>query len=791
MSEKKTTTAKSGADAVRELRGLCKNANHFCLNFLINPINRRLCSILYMLTKATKLWYQDQSVTLKKGSDNKSWAIKQLCGDIWVPLRNTFKSLQTPSDLECMQFVINPRHDGAQDGANGASLVGDSDMAMFAGRFAQSLVRRRTWRSAWLVYGYPGRFPLLTAGEDKQKRLLKELHELHDTYLEVATQGTEFYNAKYERRPMRKVSVYQIMEPLRANAWETKDEIQTQVDLRNRCFKQSRLVENGFLAEKLKESKMPAHEMAESTVYMALIQSSTLTSRFDYNTHAPDFPHVVGAKLSEDTYRAMPSRATIDLSMVRNSSSKAPWLTHSPQSSVRLDMEPLMLIDIRRKGLWKEGESSWLNSIVPDSQPLLLRPTPTTTKTEPWSLALGVCENTAVAQWPVKHVWSGAEHEFHEVCTDVDSKVGFLFIYTLEWDLLPCVWASPWQQVATFGGDSRHTGSCAQLRLVSVAPSEPMAASGARYAYWKTSEVNVRKLANLFPELAAKVASVTQFAVLLEIMVRHFHPTFSDTDVYRCVLHRVLDDEDPMTEMLKQGELSEHMDESDRIKFEKEEQANDAKKARKGFLKACEPLKAKVALEQKAADDALKSIVRERGPTPYLDNHGAWTEGLVNMWCPPSARIFRDVFNARWRIHWLFGDLSRSWGTHGYVESAILVLQAAWTSHTFYTGLECTIPELMPAGETSAGPAAVAPPVPKAAGRGKAKAKAGRGRGGKGAAKAEPLAGGLAVAPADAPDGGAVGPVAPIAPPPHASTSSDSGPDDATSSSSSSSDSSS
>ena len=194
-------------------------------------------------------------------------------------------------------------------------------------------------------------------------------------------------------------------------------------------------------------------------------------------------------------------------------------------------------------------------------------------------------------------------------------------------------------------------------------------------------------------------------------------------------------------------------------------------KTRKAFLNKLEPLKRKVCIEQKAEHDRLACEARARGPIHYQHVEGEWTLALVNNWAPPFSHMLLDSFNARWRISWLFGNVSRSWNLHGYFASCILCLRIAWESHTNYTGLVCDIPGVF---EACAQPE---PVHDHGRGRGRGRARGGgRGRGvarGRGVgASASSSAGALApvlgapeivaaVAPAAETDVAALAPVAP------------------------------
>ena len=78
------------------------------------------------------------------------------------------------------------------------------------------------------------------------------------------------------------------MDPLRANGWAANHRGLETLSLREGGFKH-RVVENGFfLKNRRAESAATNKETAELGVFMSLPQSDILTSRFAFQTHAPE-----------------------------------------------------------------------------------------------------------------------------------------------------------------------------------------------------------------------------------------------------------------------------------------------------------------------------------------------------------------------------------------------------------------------------------------------------------------------------------------------------------------------
>lgn len=164
------------------------------------------------------------------------------------------------------------------------------------------------------------------------------------------------------------------------------------------------------------------------------------------------------------------------------------------------------------------------------------------------------------------------------------------------------------------------------------------------------------------------------------------------------LLQRAPDEESSLQKILEEEEFREYLIKQDRDKLEKQHaEWESTKKKHKTFMSSLKPLRAKVAEQQKELVEGMRSEERQRGPVGYDGcDMEVWTQELVNHWVPPNAHMHRDEFNARWRVRWMFGTVSRSWGTHGYVGSALACLRIAWESHTKYTDLVCDVPGIFP-----------------------------------------------------------------------------------------------
>jgi hypothetical protein len=190
-------------------------------------------------------------------------------------LRSTIAALMSPAELETMEFDVQL----SSHSSDGHCAASDSKYASLAGKFVQSLVRRRAFRSAWFTEGWPHRFNGFLGGDELKKETGRLLKDTYDAYALAKAKDTLFYNELCSKSPFRLPAVRQISEPVKANGWQPTPEVLIRLRARNGCFKQSRLVENGFLYERRKEAEHTNCQMTEATVYNALASSDCLTSR--------------------------------------------------------------------------------------------------------------------------------------------------------------------------------------------------------------------------------------------------------------------------------------------------------------------------------------------------------------------------------------------------------------------------------------------------------------------------------------------------------------------------------
>lgn len=246
VSERRVKTKCSVVEEIRELRKAVRNAMHFAITLLSTPVHRRMAGLLVKCTGMVQQWYHEQATTLKSSEANVKWMTEQRAGGFWAPLRKTFAAFLGSSLLDDLGFKLSFEPESLRVISTDASLCDDEFIAMQFGRFVQALVKRRVFRSAWVLFGWPGRLGMLLDSRFRLKAC-EELRAHSEAYDQAQLLGTKYLASRCSRSAFRLPCVRQIVEPLKANGWRVTDAILDKLRAREGGFKQSRIVENGFL----------------------------------------------------------------------------------------------------------------------------------------------------------------------------------------------------------------------------------------------------------------------------------------------------------------------------------------------------------------------------------------------------------------------------------------------------------------------------------------------------------------------------------------------------------------
>ena len=80
-----------------------------------------------------------------------------------------------------------------------------------------------------------------------RESILEEIQDVGVAYEKATDMHTELFNDIVSRSPFRLVCDHPVVEPLRAHDWAATPELWGLLAERASCFKQSRIVANGFL----------------------------------------------------------------------------------------------------------------------------------------------------------------------------------------------------------------------------------------------------------------------------------------------------------------------------------------------------------------------------------------------------------------------------------------------------------------------------------------------------------------------------------------------------------------
>jgi hypothetical protein len=404
-SGERVQTKSSSADEIRTLRKACRNAMHLAIFILSDPMNQARAQVLKIMTIHTHAWYHEQAKVLRNATAAGGWHVAQLHGAFWVPLRNTFALLQDPRIVEALGMSVSFGAAAVDVPSMHAELAGEQGIAALAGTFVQSLVKKRVFRSAWMLYGWPSRCAeFLNSDPQVVAAAVQDLKEDYEVYMKAENMSTEFFAAFVSRSPFKLPSVMQIVLPLKANDWTLTKPIVDLVKARNQGFKQSRVVEDGFLVERRQETSASNAELVENQIFMSLIEKKLLKEKFAFETHPDSLPHHRATDMPKDAFRAVASSASMDCRSIRSTKAKPDWYSPAPSSWPRKFTDAGFLRHLEEKGDWAKANKLWLTCLLPQKDTVLIRPLG---GDKPWSLVLGHCESAAALLWPVEAAGGG------------------------------------------------------------------------------------------------------------------------------------------------------------------------------------------------------------------------------------------------------------------------------------------------------------------------------------------------------------------------------------------------
>ena len=109
VGEKEVKTKCSVMEEIEQLRSVVRNAMHFTMVYLSNPLHRRMCGFVIIFTSRVQEWHHKQAETPKTASMKRSWVVEQLRGAFMQLLESTMQLLVTEHVLEDLGFLTKSR----------------------------------------------------------------------------------------------------------------------------------------------------------------------------------------------------------------------------------------------------------------------------------------------------------------------------------------------------------------------------------------------------------------------------------------------------------------------------------------------------------------------------------------------------------------------------------------------------------------------------------------------------------------------------------------------------------
>ena len=106
----------------------------------------------------------------------------------------------------------------------------DEYVASSTGRFVHALIERLSFRSAWLLLGWPSRAALLLH-DSTRYQVLAELKAHYETCEKLKAMDSRHLRGMQPRSPLRLPCVRQIVEPLRASGWAANHRVLETISL--------------------------------------------------------------------------------------------------------------------------------------------------------------------------------------------------------------------------------------------------------------------------------------------------------------------------------------------------------------------------------------------------------------------------------------------------------------------------------------------------------------------------------------------------------------------------------
>lgn len=691
-----------GNDEVNRLRAACKGNVHLAAIVLSDSTNLVRMRIMYKCTGPVSAWYSEQSKELRSCTEALEWTLRQVAGEIYTPLRDTWRLLGDQEVLEDCGI----RSTGLATtpcSTNDPELIQQNSFAGLMGSWTQNLISFRVKRLLWLVDGFTGRQALLCSPQESERTSAAvAIRKLHEAYERAKNRQEPFWKKLVARCVLGDVPSSQLISVLQAEGWQATPAVQELVRKRCSVIAQSKISEDAFCIGRRKENGQSNRLMREKALWSALIDRD-LGSGIHRFRQPPWRQEVVplgeAGELAKSAFQPASARSWPKLKQIVGYNKKPAWYTANPDSCNLLYADLAVLRFADEKDQWGIIASKCAWASLFQGKNIAFR----ANGTDQWFLSLGDVSNIAVLGWPALQIKVGDKFLLRP---DVEGKPTWTVVTCPEdWECVTLVWECPQSQALELPVFADAIAKEPTISAVVKGRPQPILVEAAQHAFWSMSLSFLNWVGR---EIGAECSKGASLLEVLLACVRKILPQLADAEVLDIVALR-LSVPDYLEELIAVDDMGECMHEKDKQVVE-EEAAQQERREHIVKTFAEEFRRERAKCSKVAAKQAHKSMKTHTGKKyASLYPKGDLTQDQAQELAPPGWRIYSDEVNLRWQCYCRpLAAKSRAWVLHGYNEACRRVLIAAWDDYLLRHGLTreaCPIKDLWQPLGSSAGAA--------------------------------------------------------------------------------------
>jgi hypothetical protein len=671
----KSSTSKK-SPAVDEVRRKSTNTLHCALSIMSSPEHHRRMLLIESAGTPIERWHSEQVTRTKSPTGALDFYIANSLGSYMESLREVLSFSSSVEKLEGVGMVVELSPGLKSLTPDSAVVVAEDQFAAVVFRFCTALVSTRVKSMAWF-HGLPGAFVVFLSEDTKAiDATLARLRALWESYAQLmAMPKTAFYRKLLDRSCFRLVVVRYMMELARQSGWQLTAAMKSLAHDIFLTVGQTKVIEDMFHFDRAANVSSSLPQVWATPIKSAVLEKVHNFKEVQWSQEVvPLKNRYLPTNLFQPRERAEPS--VVPLKAVVG---KQDWTSFSGLSSMILQAD----LHLLHFGYTTEQlcsiHHSWLCMLLRECT--LVK----NTYEARWWLSLGHMRGVVGLGWPVVIVHKHGERLMvPKPDARVDEVEPLVVLNLSDWLVQPIeIWSPVHVQLA--GLSSSFCG----VHAVLAGPPEGLLQHAAKHAFFDLPITPLKQL-QAFLGLAP---SETLWDVLSSLVTFAF-PGLSELDLLAIMTKRMAGTQSNSLRLLenvdaqdifgvKEGEAVE------KLASEKKEQGA----AMQTYIDRVRQLHQK--LHKKPLRKPLKI-------PPGL--HVGQPEAQKLM--PPSSKIYRDTFNARWlATHSSWGQKSRSFQLYTERGALELVLQWAWAHHCAETGEPSPLAALTAAG-AAAGAAA-------------------------------------------------------------------------------------